>query len=230
MDRRSSTTGDRPDNHIAYTVTGGLNVGICRYNESWKILRRAAQAILTDQATNRNSLIQKAESTQLMFDMLRTPEVCSRCHFYSFPAKLIIPLHPQNFYNHIRRYSNSVILSITYGKRAPRYESYEPTAFFDAQHMWEIALAPGAQPPVDFLPFLKYIPERWAPWKTLQRSPKGTEKTVFWFADGMRREGQEGRRERKLHEKGRETPKRIWDDQRTRWVQFHPFIHAHLTM
>ncbi|KAJ7234771.1 cytochrome P450 [Mycena haematopus] len=69
------------------------------------------------------------------------------------------------FYTHIRRYSNSVILSVLYGKRAPRYETPETTAFFNAQHEWELVLEPGATPPVDLIPILKYVPERWAKWK-----------------------------------------------------------------
>jgi hypothetical protein len=78
MDRRSATTADRPDSHMAFTITGGMNVGICRYNDNWKILRKAAQAILTPQATFRHLPIQKAESTQLVFDMLKYPQVRSR--------------------------------------------------------------------------------------------------------------------------------------------------------
>lgn len=69
MDHQSATTADCLDNHIAYMVTRGLNVRICRYNDSWKILHKAAQAVLTDQATNCH-LIQKVESTQL-----RTPQI-----------------------------------------------------------------------------------------------------------------------------------------------------------
>jgi hypothetical protein len=79
MDRRSATTADRPDSHMAFTITGGMNIGICRYNDSWKILRKAAQAILTPQATLRHLPIQKAESTQLMFDMLKSPQVRHHC-------------------------------------------------------------------------------------------------------------------------------------------------------
>ncbi|KAJ7607185.1 cytochrome P450 [Roridomyces roridus] len=51
------------------------------------------------------------------------------------------------FYTHIRRYSSSVILSVLYGKRTPRYETPETTAFFEAQHEWE------------------RVPVRWAKWK-----------------------------------------------------------------
>ena len=32
---------------------------------------------------------------------------------------------------------------------------------------WSVILEPGAQPPVDLLPILKYVPERWARWKGL---------------------------------------------------------------
>ncbi|KAF7369282.1 putative cytochrome P450 [Mycena venus] len=69
------------------------------------------------------------------------------------------------FYTHIRRYSNSVILSVLYGKRAPRYETPETTAFFNAQHEWELVVKRGATPPVDLIPILKYVPPRWAKWK-----------------------------------------------------------------
>lgn len=75
MDRRSVTTADRPDNYMAYMITGGLNVGISRYNDSWKVLRKAAQAILTPQAIYQHLPIQKAEATQLMYDCLKSPKV-----------------------------------------------------------------------------------------------------------------------------------------------------------
>ncbi|KAF7369266.1 putative cytochrome P450 [Mycena venus] len=41
----------------------------------------------------------------------------------------------------------------------------ETTAFFNAQHEWELVLEPGATPPVDLIPILKYVPARWAKWK-----------------------------------------------------------------
>jgi hypothetical protein len=46
--------------------------------------------------------------------------------------------------------------------------------------MWETALAPGAQPPVDFLPILKYVPERWAPWKTLCKEVRKAQRTLYF--------------------------------------------------
>ncbi|KAF8176374.1 cytochrome P450 [Mycena galopus ATCC 62051] len=139
MENRSGSTGDRPPTHVADVITGGLNMGLARYGENWRTLRRTAHAILTPQASARHLPIQRAEASQLLHDIL--------------------------FYTHIRRYSNSVILSVLYGKRAPRYETPETTAFFCVIHEWSRVLEPGATPPVDLIPLLKYVPERWAKWK-----------------------------------------------------------------
>lgn len=46
--------------------------------------------------------------------------------------------------------------------------------------MWEGALAPGAHPPVDLLTFLKYVPERWAPWKTLCKDVRRLQRELYF--------------------------------------------------
>ncbi|KAJ6482554.1 cytochrome P450 [Mycena sanguinolenta] len=144
MDKRSGSTVDRPAMHVADRVAGGLNMVLSRYTDTWKTLRRTAHAVLTPQASARHLPIQQAEASQLLHDIL---------------------CHPEAFFTHIRRYSNSTIMSVIYGKRAPRYETPETIAFFNAQHEWEAVLEPGSTPPIDLIPILKYVPERWAKWK-----------------------------------------------------------------
>ncbi|KAJ7916679.1 cytochrome P450 [Mycena leptocephala] len=148
MDKRSGSTVERPPSHIVDLVTGGLNMVYYMQAENWRTLRRTAHAILTPQASARHLPIQRAEASQLLHDISRHPQ--ARC---------------TGFYTHIRRYSNSVILSVLYGKRSPRYETPQTTAFFKAQHEWMLVLEPGATPPIDMIPILKYVPERWAKWK-----------------------------------------------------------------
>ncbi|KAG7098107.1 hypothetical protein E1B28_000079 [Marasmius oreades] len=145
MDKRSQSTSDRPPNYIVESVTGGLNLVLARYTDTWRTLRRTAHSILTPQMSAKHLPIQYAEATQLLYDIIQTPD---------------------SFYTHIRRYSNSVIMSVLFGKRSPRYETPETTAFFRAQHEWELLLEPGATPPLDLLPFLQKVPESWAKWKT----------------------------------------------------------------
>ncbi|KAJ7763169.1 cytochrome P450 [Mycena maculata] len=159
MDKRSATTSDRPPMHIGALVTGGLHLVLARYGDTWRTLRRTAHAILTPQATSRHLPIQLAEATQLLHDILRTP---------------------QGFYTHVQRYSSSVIFSVLYGKRAPRYETPETTAFFQVEHEWELLMEPGATPPVDMIPLLKLVPERWSKWKRDSRRVRALQRALYF--------------------------------------------------
>ncbi|KAJ3873641.1 cytochrome P450 [Lentinula edodes] len=173
MEKRSGSTADRPPNYMADNITGGLNMVLARYGSKWRILRKTAHAILTPHAVTAHLPIQIAESTQVMYDLLKAPEL---------------------FYTHIRRYSNSVVMSLLYGKRSPRYETREATLFFESQHLWELALEPGAHPPVDVLPFLRYVPRRWAPWKALcDKTREAQRKLYFGLLDECMERVQRGK-------------------------------------
>ncbi|KAJ7604491.1 cytochrome P450 [Roridomyces roridus] len=126
LEKRSATTADRPSLYAADLVTGGLHIALIRYGDTWRALRRAAHSILTPKATARHLPIQIAEATQLLYDMLCTPEY---------------------FNKHIKRYSSSVIMSVMHGKRSPRYETPETADFFRLEQEWTTFIAPGATPP-----------------------------------------------------------------------------------
>ncbi|KAL0069940.1 hypothetical protein AAF712_002835 [Marasmius tenuissimus] len=160
IDKRGHTTSDRPANFIVESVSGGLDLALARYGTTWKTLRRAVHTILTPQMSTKLLPIQYAESTQLLLDIVRTPE---------------------SFYNHINRYANSVIMSVAYGKRSPRYETPETKGFFDAETEYNQLAEPGATPPLDFFPFLRYIPE-WtglAGWKKRVRECRQHQRDLF---------------------------------------------------
>ncbi|KII94756.1 hypothetical protein PLICRDRAFT_169479 [Plicaturopsis crispa FD-325 SS-3] len=158
IDRRGATTSDRPANHMADSITGGFNLVLSHYPDPWRPMRKMVHAILTPQASMRHLPIQMAEATQLAHDILTDPN---------------------RFYTHARRYSVSVILSVLWGKRCPRYETREATTFFHCQEKFEYALAIGAHPPVDIFPVLKYMPERWAPWKALLRETREIQRGFY---------------------------------------------------
>ncbi|KAF7303882.1 putative cytochrome P450 [Mycena indigotica] len=175
MDKRSSSTADRPSMFVADLVAGGRNMVLARYGglfaaihiyrslpfypaETWRTLRRASRSVLTPQASVLHLPIQQAESIQLLYDFYRKPE---------------------DFYTHLRRYSSSVILSVLYGVRSPRYETQATAAFFESQHEWERVLEPGATPPVDLIPILKYVPQRWAKWKRDCAKTRQLQRTLY---------------------------------------------------
>ncbi|KAJ7767955.1 cytochrome P450 [Mycena maculata] len=94
------------------------------------------------------------------------------------------PAHPtgqgHSFYTHIRRYSSSVILSVLYGKRAPRYDTPKTTGFWEAQHEWQLLVEPGSTPLIDIFPFLKSIPEHWAKWKRDAKKVRSLQRAVYF--------------------------------------------------
>ncbi|KAF8191110.1 cytochrome P450 [Mycena galopus ATCC 62051] len=158
LDKRSATTSDRPPTHIGDRMTGGFHMVLARSTSTWKILRKTSGAILTPQATAQHLPIQRAEATQLLYDILRSP---------------------QSFYTDISRYSYSVIVSVLYGKRAPRYDTPEISRFFNIMHDFNTMLVPGANPPVDAIPILKFIPERWAKWKQECKRIRNLQRTLY---------------------------------------------------
>ncbi|KAJ7444582.1 cytochrome P450 [Mycena galericulata] len=172
LERRGADTADRPDSHIGDLVSSGLSMGFAHYTDTWRTQRRITHAILTPQAAARHLPIQQTEATQLLHDILE---------------------RPQSFYTHIRRYSNSVISSVLYGQRSPRYESPEIVAYFDYEHEFERLIEPGATPPVDMIPLLKLVPERWAKWKRDARRVRNKQRAVYFgFLDRMKKRLQSG--------------------------------------
>ncbi|KAK7032164.1 hypothetical protein VNI00_013338 [Paramarasmius palmivorus] len=158
MEKRSTTTSDRPKNHMAEKITQGLNMVICPYTDTWRALRKASHTILTAKAVEAHLPIQRAEACQVMHDLLNDPE---------------------NFFKYVGRYSNSVTMSILFGKRCPRYESAESAAFFRANDSWNHALSPSI-PPVDLFPFLDYLPEKIAWWKKLARETRQLQRNLYF--------------------------------------------------
>ncbi|KAK7052024.1 putative cytochrome P450 [Favolaschia claudopus] len=159
MEKRSGSTADRPSMYVAELVTGGLQMALARYSDKWRILRRTAHAILTPQASLRHIPIQRAEAIQLLHDLRH---------------------HPEGFYTHIQRTANSIIMSVLYGKRSPRFETKQTTTFYKVLHDWEGILAPGATPPVDLIPILKYVPERWAKWKQMCAKTRRNQRDLYF--------------------------------------------------
>ncbi|KAF8510750.1 cytochrome P450 [Gautieria morchelliformis] len=159
MDKRSASSSDRAPNFLADATVEGKSLALARYGKNWRTLRRAAHELLTRNACERHLPIQEAESTQLMYEFLT---------------------RPQSFYDDIKRYSTSVIMTILWGVRCPEYDSPLMTDFYDTLEMWKKVMEPGSHPPLDLLPILKHVPEKWAPWKPLVRQVRYLQRKLYF--------------------------------------------------
>ncbi|KAF2179307.1 cytochrome P450 [Zopfia rhizophila CBS 207.26] len=126
--------------------------------------RRAIHKLLLDEKHFR---VQEAEATVLMTNLLN---------------------HPGSFYQDIRRYTASVVTSITYGFRAATFDSF--------WGHWTAVMEPGASPPVEVFIILKYAPAWMALWKR-RAINAGVTMDQTWSEARRRAEGRRARGDRR---------------------------------
>ncbi|KAL1745665.1 cytochrome P450 [Schizophyllum fasciatum] len=164
LDKHSARTSDRPPNTVAdvssFRMPKSCPGVLTRLlpADRWRQLRKGAQTLLAPSVVKDYLPLQEAESTQLLFDILNTPE---------------------NFYRQIHRFSASIVTAIIFGKRSPRLETPGAVAIAEINALWDHFLGPGAIPPVDIFPFLKWIPERLAPWIKEARTIRKMQRALY---------------------------------------------------
>jgi cytochrome P450 family 619 len=93
MDKRSAISSNRPTSLISQQlITEGDHMLWMNNTPAWRTMRKLIHQDLTESLCNReHSKIQQAEATQMLYDMMNTPDEWS---------------------NHLKRFSNSVIMAI----------------------------------------------------------------------------------------------------------------------
>jgi len=122
LDKKASTSSNRPKNEVSQMIGEGDHMLLMDNTPTWRIYRKQIHQVLTESLCDKtHSKLQHAETVQMLHDMLATP------HHWA---------------NHLKRFSNSVIMSI--GK----------TTFLP--HSWtQEALAEA-----EFEKFMEFVPQR----------------------------------------------------------------------
>ncbi|KAF5358757.1 hypothetical protein D9758_008555 [Tetrapyrgos nigripes] len=167
LDQQSGLTSDRPKSYFAETTFEGLHAATMSYNNTLRLFRKTMQPMLNSSGAIQHQPIQIAEATQLMHDLLHSPNMSLLLDL--FMEILISLTNHQRVYTHLERYSTSVTTSIVFGKRFPEYDCAEVEGIFQSLNATARIFEPGAHPPVDQLPILNYIPDRWAKWKRMAK-------------------------------------------------------------
>ncbi|KAK2757989.1 hypothetical protein FQN54_004395 [Arachnomyces sp. PD_36] len=163
LEKRSGIYSSRPENYIANTLIcpNDTHILFAPYAPGWKSLRKAVQALFVPREIANMRSIQNAEATQTVHDLFHDPE---------------------NYYEHIQRYTTAVILASVFGQRGEKFSSPKVQALYDVQNRFTALLEPGAAPPVDALTFLKYVPE-WcggASWKRQAREIRRDQRALYF--------------------------------------------------
>jgi cytochrome P450 len=142
LDQRGAIYSSRPDIPIVqYVVPGDLHLVFMKYDRTWRKTRKTITDFLRDDEVDGLIPIQDAESTQMIWEVLQEPE---------------------KYYGHVMRAFGAVILASVYGQRGVRGRTEK---FFAIQDEWAAVLDPGAMPPFEVFPFLKYVPDFLTPWR-----------------------------------------------------------------
>ncbi|KAF8802924.1 putative cytochrome P450 monooxygenase [Phlegmacium glaucopus] len=143
LDKTGSLTAGRPRSIMQFT-TEGLHMAMESASTGiWRKSRKAFQMLLTAEAVDRHLPTQEAEALQLLHDLIT---------------------HPEDLYNHIVRTTSSLIASLVYGKRFPVYKNSEAEEYAHAVKLANEVSDTTRFPPVEILPWIKYIPRWLAPW------------------------------------------------------------------
>lgn len=103
MDKQSaSTSGRQPMPVGGELISGGMRFLLMTYSPRWRRLRAIVHKLLTPKASDAFKPSQEFEGKQLLHDILTEPE---------------------DVYNHCRRYTTSVVMTSTYGRRIPKFVS-----------------------------------------------------------------------------------------------------------
>lgn len=102
MDRQSAVTSGRQPFPVASDlISGGKRFLFMSYTPEWRRLRAIVHKLLTPKASQTFRPSQEFEAKQLIHDILTDNA------------------NQENFYMHVRRYTTSVVLTSTYGRRVP---------------------------------------------------------------------------------------------------------------
>ncbi|KAL4746287.1 hypothetical protein BDW72DRAFT_207473 [Aspergillus terricola var. indicus] len=148
LDKRSARYSNRPPSYVVgKLVFHDDHPMFMNADERWKLRRKLYYGLLRESRCNAEHVaLVEAEASQLVRDFCIDPEA--------------LMLHPG-------RFSNSIIMSLVFGIRTPRYDTPHYLALQSIMTELSALGEVGATPPVDLLSILRYVPERlWGNWRT----------------------------------------------------------------
>ncbi|KAK5045107.1 hypothetical protein LTR84_010255 [Exophiala bonariae] len=138
MDKKSAIYSSRPPAPLASDVaSAGRRQLFMPYGPKYRVVRKIAHSLLNINISTSYQPVQDLESKQLMFDLLRDPE---------------------HFYDHNRRYSASVILTVAYGQRMADWDNPLVKKIYSVVNNLQQFSAPGAFL-VDTFPSVRHFPQ-----------------------------------------------------------------------
>ncbi|KAK4235623.1 cytochrome P450 [Achaetomium macrosporum] len=145
LEKQAANTSSKAPSPMGHDiVTGGNRMPTMRYGPQWRVLRTMVRQLTTAPMTAAFVPTQEFEVKQLLFDLASDNE------------------NQRNFYQHMRRYAISIIMTHTFGIRIKSWDHPDAQNAVRSQRILQQTSRPGAFL-VDELPPLAYLPKRLQP-------------------------------------------------------------------
>lgn len=168
LDRRSAIYSCRHGPHFVHElVSGGQRQGFLPYAKEWKVSRASVHPFLIGSKSLTYRTMQEHESAVLIKDLWRHTQHCLSQPQRHDKTRLT---HETSWEAHVRRYTTSVVMSITYGRRVTStYRNPELHKIYDVLANLSVVAQPG-QNACDGFPILTRLPDWLAPWRARGRA------------------------------------------------------------
>jgi hypothetical protein len=126
IERQSALTSSRPVHISANRLSGGRRMLLMPYGSRWRTLRgimHGSRLFSTAKAAQKYTPVQEFEGRQLVYDILCSSSSSSGDQEKTKVEEEIRWRGQTEFYNHVRRYAASVVLTMVYGLRVGEWVS-----------------------------------------------------------------------------------------------------------
>lgn len=164
LEKKGSIYSDRPRDYVASIIDSG-GLALWDNNSHWRAQRKVTSSSLSPTRVEvKHRQIQEAETAIMARDLISTP---------------------LRFFDHVKRTTVSIADIITWGFRAPTYDHWWASGVCEVSDEFFSGITPGAYPPTDQFPFLKYLPDRLSPWRI--RAEQLRQRVDSFWGDAKRR-------------------------------------------
>ncbi|KAF4499906.1 cytochrome p450 [Fusarium agapanthi] len=159
VDKRGGIYSSRPESYVGQDVlSGGLRILFMPDNEVWKMARKLVHRILGVTAARSYIPYQDLESKAMLFDVLKSPD---------------------DFVDHLRRYTASLTTQITFGSRTTSIEDERLKEAFEIFDRSSEMIGSRIAALLDLIPALRRIPDFLMPIKKEGRKIHERELSLF---------------------------------------------------
>ncbi|KAF1914656.1 cytochrome P450 [Ampelomyces quisqualis] len=138
LDKRSAIYSSRPDMYLGMVVSGGMRMLLMEYGDTWRMVRKIVHNNLNIKAARTYVPYQELENKAMLMGLLEKPDL---------------------FFDHIRRYTNSLTTQMIFGFRTTSIDDPKLKQLFHGFEKFSNVVGTQTAALLDLFPILRRLPD-----------------------------------------------------------------------